>query len=270
MTRLRPFQPEDYAAIAAWVRDPDELRAFAGDRLRWPLVEREFLDLLDVPGRTAWTMVSRDDPHIPIGHMQLTQTDAVTRISRLIVDPALRRTGCGRALLDHAIRLAGPGAPIHLSVVADNSAALRLYLHKGFLPIGRDGDILAFARSSGRLSRPTATELFDELAEAMSWLGVRRAHMMGRPMLSIDRRMLACLDDDQLGLRLGRETRRHGEALTVAGTHLFTPGNRGRVFRDWIALPIEAGDDWPVFTYDALENTRRLNRYSRNREPRES
>lgn len=260
---LRPFAPEDYPSVAAWIRSPDELRAFAGDRLTWPLAEREFLDLIDAPGRIAWTMTTAADPGTPIGHVQLTHTDAGTRISRLIVDPAYRRAGHGHALLDHAIRQARPGVPIFLSVLSGNSTALRLYLRAEFLPVGRNDDSLHLVRRSYLATCTSADELFDELAQAMSWSGVRRAHMMGRPMLSIDRRMLACLDHGNLGLRLGRGTPRHAAALSIAGAEPFAPGDRGRVFHDWIALPLEAKSHWAAFAYDALEHTRRLRRPDR-------
>ncbi|MGB4777665.1 GNAT family N-acetyltransferase [Microbacterium sp.] len=263
--RLRPFVPGDYPAIAAWVCGPDELRAFAGDRLTWPLTEHEFLDLIDAPGRTAWTTITGDDPGTPIGHVQLTRTEAGTRISRLIVDPAHRGAGHGRALLDHAIRRAHPATPIRLSVLAENTIALGLYVRTGFVPTGRDEDILHLTKAARRSPNSSAIEQFDELAEAMSWLGARRAHMMGRPMLSIDGRMLACLDDGNLGLRLGRGTPRHSAALSIAGAGPFAPGDRGRAFHDWVALPVDARSEWAAFTYDALEHTRLLGPHNHSR-----
>lgn len=93
---------------------------------------------------------------------------------------------------------------------------------------------------------------FTVLAEALVPQGARRAQMMGRPMLSIDGRMFACLDGDVLGIRLGGETEEHGEALDIPGATLFSPGDKGRVFRDWVAIPSASADRWEEYASAAM------------------
>lgn len=76
--------------------------------------------------------------------------------------------------------------------------------------------------------------------------------MMGRPMLSIDGRMFACLDGDVLGIRLGAEAEEHREALELPGAALFSPGDKGRVFRDWVAIPTASAAHWEEFATAAM------------------
>jgi len=98
---------------------------------------------------------------------------------------------------------------------------------------------------------------FDDLAATVAGSGARRAHMMGRPMLTIDGRMFACLDDGMLGLRLGAGTPAHVDALSLPGAALFSPGNRGRTFRDWVGIPVSAARHWEGFAIAAMEWTQR-------------
>jgi hypothetical protein len=93
---------------------------------------------------------------------------------------------------------------------------------------------------------------FDDLALALIEHGAKRAQMMGRPMLAIGGRMFACLDNGMLGLRLGADTQAHADALEIAGSALFSPGEKGRVFRDWVALPASRAEHWEPFAVAAM------------------
>jgi hypothetical protein len=39
----------------------------------------------------------------------------------------------------------------------------------------------------------------------------------------------------------------HGEALKLAGAHLFDPGGKGRAFKEWVVIPPEHDAEWPRF-----------------------
>lgn len=85
---------------------------------------------------------------------------------------------------------------------------------------------------------------FDELATSLAADGATRSQMMGRPMLSIGGKMFACLDGPVLAVKLGRTTPEFEEALDLPGACVFSPGQSTRNFLDWVALPLDAVDDW--------------------------
>ncbi|MFD1713700.1 hypothetical protein ACFSBZ_04375 [Amnibacterium flavum] len=98
----------------------------------------------------------------------------------------------------------------------------------------------------------SADEVFDELAADLVERGARQGRMMGRPMLSTGGRMFACLNAGALGLKLGESSREHAEALAIPGAGLFSPA-KGRIFRDWVSLPLTASDDWERFAVIAMD-----------------
>ena len=99
-----------------------------------------------------------------------------------------------------------------------------------------------------------ALQLFEDLLEALG-PEVRRAQMMGRPTLMTGRKMVACLNGDVLGIRLGRHTEPFAEALDVDGAELFEPGP-GHQFKDWVGIPSSSGDAWMPYTVAAIEGLR--------------
>jgi hypothetical protein len=96
-------------------------------------------------------------------------------------------------------------------------------------------------------STPTTAAAFDDLADAFADV-LTRGQMMGRPCLFLvadgRRRMLACLDAEVLGVRLGRTTDAFAEALAAPGAAVFSPGTGRKRFADWVGLPAEASDRW--------------------------
>lgn len=101
-----------------------------------------------------------------------------------------------------------------------------------------------------------ALAAFEEVLAELAPAGARRAQMMGRPMLALDRRMFACLEGDRLGVRLGAGTAEHAAALALPGADLFSPGARGRSFRGWVEVPVEHADRWPDLVAAALAHLR--------------
>ncbi len=96
---------------------------------------------------------------------------------------------------------------------------------------------------------------FDELVESLG-PDVKQAQMMGRPTLMTGRTMVASLNGDVLGIRLGRDSSVFNEALKVEGAAVFQPGPRHE-FKDWVQIPASSADEWLPFTVAALEAARR-------------
>ncbi len=64
--------------------------------------------------------------------------------------------------------------------------------------------------------------------------------------------LAGCLDGDVLGVRLGAGTADHQQALDVPGAEVFSPGDKGRTFRDWVAIPVTSSADWEHFANAAM------------------
>ncbi len=107
----------------------------------------------------------------------------------------------------------------------------------------------------GTMIESPAQAEFDELASLLAAIGATRSQMMGRPMLSLAGKMFACLDGPVLAVRLGRSTEEFSAALDLPGAAVFSPGRGSRSFLDWVALPLDATDDWERFARAAMEFT---------------
>jgi hypothetical protein len=103
-----------------------------------------------------------------------------------------------------------------------------------------------------------AAAVFEEIANTLRRDGASRSEVMGRPMLTLDGRMFACLDGATLAVRLGRWTAEYEGALDVPGASVFSPGLSGRTFNDWVSLPLDAAPSWRRFARAALSHVTAL------------
>ncbi len=99
-----------------------------------------------------------------------------------------------------------------------------------------------------------AEQQFADLVEALA-PEVQRRQMMGRPTLMAGRTMVACLNGDVLGIKLGRNTEVFAEALELEGATVFAPGP-GHTFKDWVAVPVSSADSWLPLTVAAISAAR--------------
>ena len=108
-------------------------------------------------------------------------------------------------------------------------------------------------------SAPATAAAFDRLADAFDDV-LTRGQMMGRPCLFLAdggrRRMLACLDAEVLGIRLGRETDAFSEAMALPGASVFSPGSGRKQFKDWVGLPAGESERWEPLLVRALDAER--------------
>ena len=89
---------------------------------------------------------------------------------------------------------------------------------------------------------------YDALADDLVARGATRAQMMGRPILKVGSTMFAAhVGGDRLAVKLGRDSAEHAEALALPGATVWSPGDSGRLFYDWVALPASAEDEWMRF-----------------------
>ena len=81
------------------------------------------------------------------------------------------------------------------------------------------------------------TAVFDELVELLGERDpdVRAGKMFGMPTIMCGRKAIAGLTHGEMVFKLtGPE---HGQALGLAGAHLFDPGEMGRPMKQWVVVP---------------------------------
>jgi ribosomal-protein-alanine N-acetyltransferase len=113
----------------------DTLAAIHAVSFAEPWSTADFARFLTQPGVIGWVAGSGDAQ----GFILLRRAAEEAEVLTLAVDPAARRQGLARRLLDHALEdLRARGcAACFLEVAADNVAARALYAASGFAPCGR-------------------------------------------------------------------------------------------------------------------------------------
>jgi TfoX/Sxy family transcriptional regulator of competence genes len=96
---------------------------------------------------------------------------------------------------------------------------------------------------------------FDEIVEdVLARHGdVERAQMMGMPSLKRNGKLVAGLWKETMAFKLPDAAERE-EALELDGAALFDPGERGRPFKEWVAVPSSHADRWPELAEKALRS----------------
>jgi ribosomal protein S18 acetylase RimI-like enzyme len=140
--RLVPFEPRRAARVASWAATPAEVRAWcARDEAPVPAaVVAAWAAAADVE---AFLLLDAgaDGGEEPVayGELWVDEAEGEVELARLIVDPAHRGRGVGRALaraLAARARDDHPALPlVALRVLPDNAAALRAYAAAGFVRV---------------------------------------------------------------------------------------------------------------------------------------
>lgn len=82
--------------------------------------------------------------------------------------------------------------------------------------------------------------IYDELAEALKDLGVKKSNMFGMPMLKLGKRPIGGLHEDGIMFKLPVDSDEMKYALSLQGSHIFTPSMNGRTatMKQWVIVPI--------------------------------
>ena len=95
----------------------------------------------------------------------------------------------------------------------------------------------------GRPGRPDSTAFFTAAAAILDRRGITTSTMMGLPCLRLDGSFFAA-HDHRTGDLLVKLDRDEVDRMVDAGEgHPFAPA--GRRFREWVAVPRDAADQWP-------------------------
>lgn len=123
---------DDLREVAGWIRSRRDCEFWAGPYLPYPL-DPELLPA-DVDLFTSDSMVLCQDQRL-LAFGQLQEKDARSgHLARLIVNPAQRRRGYGRSLVEKLLQRAREKGyrSITLNVDRDNQAAQAMYAQLGF------------------------------------------------------------------------------------------------------------------------------------------
>ncbi|MEO8291141.1 MAG: hypothetical protein ABI649_09140 [Gaiellaceae bacterium] len=80
---------------------------------------------------------------------------------------------------------------------------------------------------------------------------VERTQMMGMPSLKRNGKLVVGLWKESMVFKLPDESARE-QALALDGAALFDPGERGRPFKEWVAVPPAHADRWTALAGQAL------------------
>ena len=159
--RLRPYIPEkDFEIIKDWITDPRTHALWCANRFDYPLCEKNFEEVLrDIRIRNG------DNPFVAVGDdgevvgffcYSLHPETNEGLLKYVIVDPAVRGHGIGKAMLrlavDYAFGISKADA-VFLRVFAENILAVRCYESIGFTEEKTDRNAFTYQDESwGRTS----------------------------------------------------------------------------------------------------------------------
>lgn len=137
--QLRRAGLADVRLALSWSPTAPELRRWAGSTVRWPATAESLWE--DINNADATTFAFETDGPVMVGFGQVRHREGTYgHLARIIVSPAHRGGGLGRALCGALMREAPRLHPItaySLYVFEDNVTAIGLYRTLGFVEQGR-------------------------------------------------------------------------------------------------------------------------------------
>ncbi|MEE1938085.1 GNAT family N-acetyltransferase [Streptomyces sp. TRM 70361] len=140
---LLPFAPEYAPLVASWARSAEEAVLWCGER-EFPVPARRIAEWQEQDWVHSRLLVA-DGAAVGYGELWIDDGNGTdgengedeAELARIIVAPAARGRGLGRALVRGlaAEALSAGRSEVFLRVHPDNPAALRCYLNAGFAPV---------------------------------------------------------------------------------------------------------------------------------------
>ncbi len=81
-------------------------------------------------------------------------------------------------------------------------------------------------------------------------LNAEKSQMFGKPCFKVNGKAFICFFQNDMVFKL--EGDMHKEALNLEGARLFDPSFKGRPMKEWVQVPGNYPDKWPVFAKAAL------------------
>lgn len=97
--------------------------------------------------------------------------------------------------------------------------------------------------------------MYDELAEKLAPLGIKKSNMFGMPVLKLGRRPIGGLAEDGIMFKLPVDSDEMATALALDGSHIFTPSMNGRtaVMKQWVIVPFRHSAHYMDFATRSIQ-----------------
>lgn len=151
--KLRPYKPEDAAAIVSWIKDERAFRKWSANIYdAFPITAEDVnYKYLECNGGCEepdnFYPMTAVDANGPVGHLILRYTNpakTVIRLGVIIVDESKRRMGYGKSMMQMAVRYAFDmlkAEKITLGVFENNPSAYSCYKAAGFQEASMEEDM---------------------------------------------------------------------------------------------------------------------------------
>lgn len=96
--------------------------------------------------------------------------------------------------------------------------------------------------------------MYNELADRLGPLGIKKSNMFGMPILKLGRRPIGGLAEDGVMFKLPVDSDEMKAALALEGSHTFAPSMKGRaaVMRQWVIVPFEHSTHYMDFALRSI------------------
>lgn len=99
---------------------------------------------------------------------------------------------------------------------------------------------------------PEAMAEYQRITRALLGEGVVAGKMFGKDALKFESKAIACLFEEGMAFKVGRDSEPMNRAMQCPGATLYDPSGQGRPFRDWVAVPQSSIERWEGFAQAAL------------------
>ena len=123
----------DIDELMGWFPDSKSVGIWGGPRFRYPFTRRSFIKDCRIKRMASYSLRHDDGPMLAFGQVYVRESRA--HLARLIANPAMRRLGYGRLLIEKIIdvvRQERKYAEVSLFVYRHNEPAYRCYRSLGF------------------------------------------------------------------------------------------------------------------------------------------
>lgn len=130
---------------------------------------------------------------------------------------------------------------LHSEIQTGSNVAVQVLTEAGFEKI-----------MSIQFPTPEAMGQYQRIARALLGEGVIPGKMFGKDALKFESKAIACLLQDTMAFKVGRESESMAQAMKYPGAALFDPSEQGRPFKDWVAVPDSSIEHWEELARAAL------------------
>ncbi len=146
---LHPATPEHLRAVLRWITSAEDLRLWGGPLITFPPDAQKTWREIGADGGNTFVLFDAEGNTAGFGQV-LLRAPGTVHLGRIIVSPALRGQGVGRALVGQLIAVAlerHHPEQITLNVYTYNTPALELYRSLGFTVTAEDAEHASYAMS---------------------------------------------------------------------------------------------------------------------------